>query len=405
MTIPQPSNPEETRPHPAITPPVSMVDTQPIHPVERKQIVKKLWPWLVAIPTFAILVLCISISTGYYSGLGLRESSLTQRVGHVSQEQFDIGVEDLLAGRFELAKQRFEYVLTLDPAYPGAADFLSMALEALNQPTLTPVPVSSPTPSVTPDLGSYEGMFLSAQAAFNRSDWDETLDILILLRGEDSGYRLAEVNQMMAVALRNRGMDKLFASRIEQGIYDLTLAARFGPLDSQALSWQRSAEFYLLANSYFGLDWSLAADYLGQMCQANIWGACFKYAESAYEYGLLLLEEEDFCGTSFFFGESLLHKDDRALAPTATEVAGICLTAIAPTPTPTETMTPGTGTPDGTTTPYASPTITPTPANSATVTMTPEVTSTHTMTPEVTVTTTMTLAPTETSTLSLTTIP
>jgi hypothetical protein len=402
MNTPERTNPEATQPHPVAGSPSSLSDTQPIRPAKNKPVPKSLWPWLVAIPIFAIVVLCVSAASGYYSGLEMRESSYTQRVGQVSKEQFDIGVEDLMAGRHELARQRFAYVLEIDPAYPGAADYLSMALDALNQPTLTPIPKVSPTPSVTPDLGSFEGMFLSAQAAFNRSDWNETLNILIILRGEDPSYRLNEVNQMMAIALRNRGMDKLLSSQLEQGIYDLTLAARFGPLDNQALSWRRSAEFFLTANSYFGLDWSLAADYFGQICQANIWGACYKYAESAREYGKLLLEEEDICEASFYFGESLLHKDDQTLVKTATKVAGICFTATAPTPT--VTMTVGTETPDWILTPSSTPTITPTPTISATVTMTPDVTATPTLTPQVTATPTVTLGitmtPTSTDTLT-----
>ena len=62
---------------------------------------------------------------------------------------------------------------------------------------------------------------------------------------------------MMASSLRNRGMDNFYATRLEQGIYDLALAERFGPLDSQAVSWMNSAAFFIYANSYFGLDWSL----------------------------------------------------------------------------------------------------------------------------------------------------
>jgi tetratricopeptide (TPR) repeat protein len=356
---------------------------------------------ILAIPIFLVVVLGVSAVLGYYRGLDLREQTEISQVAQAIKEQFDLGVGDLVELRFEIAKQRFEYVLSFEPNYPGAAEYLGMALGALNQPTPTPAPTISPTPTVTPDLRSFEGMFQSAQAAFNRGDWDEALNILLLLRAADPTHQLDEVNRMMALSLRNRGMDKLFNGDIEQGVYDLNLAERFGPLDSQAQSWRRSAAFFTFANSYFGLDWALSAEYFGQICIANIWGACYKYGESAREYGHLLLKDEDYCGASFYYGESLNQRGDENLAPTATAVAGVCLTAIAPTPT--ETATP-TSTPTWifeftptstviflqsvtpTPTPSISPTFsesdteTPTPSPTESFAATPTPTSTHTST-------------------------
>jgi len=345
---------------------------------------------LVAIPVFVILVLGTAAVIGNITGSNQREEERSFGVLLASQEQFDLGVEDLAAGRYEIARQRFEYVISLNPEFPSAVEFLGMALEALDQPTPTAIPVVSPTPTVTPDLGSYESMFQSANAAYARSDWNEALNILIILRGEDPTYRLDEVNQIMSVSLRNRGMDKLFQGRLEEGIYDLNLAERFGPLDSQAISWRRSAEFYMFANSYFGLDWQLAADYFGQICAANIWSACYKYAQSAREYGHLLLEDEDFCQAVINYEQFFAYSGDNAFAPTATDVANLCLTATAPTPTVTETYTPTLGSPTVTFT--SSPTL----SISATSTATGAATSTDTLTP--TPTETGAVIPTETST-------
>ena len=389
----------------------SAVDTQPTRAVNMTRKRKTMWKWLFAIPLFVCVVWGGAAASGYIIGLDKRQAKQIQMVAEASQEQFDLGVEDLLAGRFELARHRFEYVLNLAPDYPGAVEFLSQALEALNQPTPTASPIASLTPTETPDYGSFEGMFQSAQAAFNRGDWSTALDILILLRGEDPDYRLAEVNEMMRSALRNRGMDKLFQGRLEEGIYDLSLAGRFGPLDSQALSWRRSAEFFLFANSYYGLDWSKASEYLGQMCVANIWGACSKYAQSAREYGNELLDEEEYCLASIHYEQFFTHLSDDQLAPTATKVAIVCMTATAPRPTRTPTITPGTTTPEGTLTATSTPISTFTPSPSAsptssattdgipTETETPTATSSATMTPTATppATNTPTSTPTPTS--------
>jgi tetratricopeptide (TPR) repeat protein len=392
-------DPEITQPSPTRKREISLSDTQPGAAVRASSHGKPTWPWLVAIPLFAIVVLSIAAATGYRFGLDEREVKRAQSIAQASQDQFDRGVEDFLAGRYQLAKQRFEYVLELDPNHSQAMEMIGKIYETLNEPTPTPSPIVSPTPTETPDLGSFEGIFQSAQSAYNRGAWGAALDLLILLRGVEPDYRLDEVNQMMKVALRNRGMDKLFQSEIEQGIYDLNLSERFGPLDSQARSWRQSAQFYLLAKSYYGLDWGLTAEYMGQMCVANIWGACYKYGQAAKEYADLLLEEEDFdvCQISFYYAESITHIGDQGIAPRATEVGIACMTASAPTPTPTETSTP-TETPLATATWVPGVSATPTPSFTPSPSFTPGGADTSSPTPTTTPTATATGTETPTAT-------
>ncbi|MBN2555126.1 MAG: hypothetical protein JXA97_04230 [Anaerolineales bacterium] len=291
------------------------------------------------IPAVLVLVLLVAVSLGYVIGKSDQATVREQNAALSVQEQFDLSVEDLLAGRFELAKQRLEYVLSLDPQNPDAAELLGMVLTALNQPTPTASPAVTNTPTVTPNTGSSEETFASAQIAFANQDWNGAINLLMILRSSDPEYRRSESNQILATALRNRGMDKLFQGYLEQGIYDLNLAAQFGPLDAQAASWQQSAAFYIFANSYIGLDWRLAAEYMGQMCQANIWGACAKFANAAREYANLLVEDENWCDGSAYYAQALGAGYDVSFAPTATEAASLCMTATAPSPTISVTPT------------------------------------------------------------------
>ncbi len=361
----------------------SLGDTQPVKTVSaaRKRPLSRLW--FLGIPALIFVVLLIATAAGYRSGLSVREITQAETLASAAQQQMDQGIEDLLAGNFELAIQRFEYVLSIDPYFPGAAEFLGQALTALNKPTPTASPIASLTPTPTPDFTSHEGMFASAQDAFGRGDWTTTLDILIRLRGEDPDYLLEDVNRLMASSLRNRGMDHLFATRLEQGIFDLTLAERFGPLDSQAASWRQSAAFFIFANSYFGLDWSLASDYFGQVCQANIWGGCTKYGLSAKEYASELAEE-DYCLSSYYFEQAFGYVNSGGAEATATQVAILCATATAPTPMLTATPTLGTVTAtatfDFTPTSSHTPSLTPSPTE-GTETSTPTSTPTLTATP------------------------
>lgn len=346
-----------------------MERTQPVRPRPRSPRV------LLLIPVVLLVVVAVAAVTGYQSGVEQAQTERAQRISQANLEQFNLGVEDLLAGRYAIARQRFEYILSLDPNYPGAADLLASAMQALNVPTstpsLTPVPA---TPSPTLDVSSLDGLFGQAQAAFSQSDWSGALRALLAMRATDASYRLSEVNTLMAAALRNRGLEKILQGFLEPGIYDLALAERFGPLDSQALSWRYTAEFYLNANSYIGLDWPQAATYFAQLCASGTWDSCAKYALSAMRYGDLLVTPDP-CGAVVQYDASLRTFFDAVLAPTATQAANFCLTATASTPTltptgvtPTPTPTVGLPTPG---TPSDTPTLTETPTETPTPSETP----------------------------------
>ncbi len=315
--------------------------TQPIRTVRKPQIKKRISKiWILGIPFALLIVMGISVTTGYMQGIRIQDETEVVVVAQALKEQMDTGIDDLLAGHHDLARQRFEYILEKDPNYPGARELLDQTLLALNEPTPTPSPASSPTPTETPDMTSYDGIFGSAQSAFAREEWSTALDLLLILRGSDPYFRVSEVNQLMAISLRNLGMDELLQSLLEQGIYHITLAERFGPLDGQASSWRNSASFYTFANSYYGLDWKLSTEYFGQICAANIWGACRKYGESALEYAKILAEEGDVCQAVQFYEIAFSYIINDGVAPTATKVFSLCQTATAPVPTGTITLTP-----------------------------------------------------------------
>ena len=289
----------------------------------------------------AIVVMAVATLTGVSAGR--RQGGLTtdEMLARAAQEQFDLGVEDLLATRYELARQRFEYVLQINPDYPGAAELLDRARTALELPTPMPSPTGPPaTPTPTLDVSSLQGLFDQAQAALGQGGWPTALEALITLRGRDLNYRAAEIDTLMSQALRNQGLDEIQRGLHEQGIFHLTLAERFAPLDNQAVAWRNSAAFYMAANSYFGLDWAESARLFGQICSAQTWDACRKYARSAMEYGHLLLATGDPCGASLQYDQSLRTFSNSALEPTAEFAANSCLTATAGTPTPTPTGTP-----------------------------------------------------------------
>lgn len=290
---------------------------------------------------------------GYSRGRTQRLEDRAQAVRAQAQEQFDLGVADLEAGRYEIARQRFEYVIRLDPSFPGAAERLAEALVVLNRPTARPTPEASPTPNLAP----VEELFDQARAALLGGDWDLVIDTLLLLRKKDAGFRAVQVDSMLYLALRNRGVSRIAnAGELEEGIYDLSLARQFGPLDRDASNWKGWAELYLKANAYMGVNWGQALSYFAQVYLVAPYlknDAYIKYAVSAHNYALELVASGDPCAAEELFDESLIVWDNATLYPTATEAHNLCATATAPPPAPP----PETPTPEGT------PTETPTPTN------------------------------------------
>jgi tetratricopeptide (TPR) repeat protein len=333
--------------------------------------------WAVMGASYLVCVLSFSVLTGVAAGRQQTQAGQSEAIARAVQEQFDLGVQDLLETRYELARQRFEYVLSIDPAYPGATELLDKALLGLNAPTTTPVPPTiAVTPTATLDLSSLGSLYQQAESAFAGEDWTTTIQALLTIRSRDPQYRRAEANQMMAAALRARGLEKIWAGQQEQGIYDLALAERFGPLDSQATSWRSSAAFYLFANSYFGVVWQEAARYFSQICAAGGWDSCYKYAVAAKEYGNELMKADDPCAAVDQFEASLDTRQDSAVEDLASDARDACLTATAEPPTPTITVTPTLGLPIET--PTETPTLGPSPTSTPT---TPPLPPTETPTP------------------------
>jgi hypothetical protein len=118
----------------------------------------------------------------------------------------------------------------------------------------------------TPDTRGVEERFQQSEQYLLNSDWTNTIDSLLLLRKDDPGYRAVQMDGMLFLALRNRGMDKIGKlADLEGGIYDLALAERFGPLDNEAQSYLSWARIYLTGASFWEVNWEEAVNYFSQI--------------------------------------------------------------------------------------------------------------------------------------------
>jgi tetratricopeptide (TPR) repeat protein len=298
---------------------------------------------------YALLIyVAAMLITGILAFVQGRNINTETQVAAASQamnEQFELGLTDLEAGRFEIAKQRFEAIIRYDPAYPGAEDMLVEALVHVNVPTITPTSL----PTATPDPSPPDQLLIQAEEAISTSDWDTAINKLLTLRGKDPTFKPTRVDGLMYIALRNRGMELIAQGLMEEGLYNLSLAARFGPLDRDALFRETLARQYILANSYIGLNWARAAELFGPLCeQGATLDSCPKFGEAAWNYGELLWNAEEICDAAEYFTASLEAWPNPDLEEEAEDAVEDCedLRRPPPTATPEATLTP-TPTPDG----------------------------------------------------------
>jgi len=333
------------------------VENPPTQATRPRRISWRGWTMYGLLALFLIAVL--SAFLGYNAGIGERKRAETEQLAIRVEEQYQLGLQDLEAGRFDLARQRFEYVIQLNPNYPGVTDKLAEVIMRLNS-TATPTIAPTPTVTPTPDLRGVEELFQQAQTDLANYNWSAAIDTLLALRKADINYRAVWVDDMLYVSFRNRGTDKILKEGdLEGGIYDLTLAEQFGPLDADASGYQTWARLYITGASFWELDWSQAVYYFAQVAPAlpNLrdgsgWTATERYRLALIGYGGQLADAEEWCAATEQYELALELGDDPEVRELLDFAARRCAQGeerpepppesgeFTPTPTPTGEITP-----------------------------------------------------------------
>lgn len=261
----------------------------------------KRYRWvMITILGIVILVGIAAVSAfgGYRSGINIRKDAESTQVVQAIKEQYTLGLQEMQQGQYDRARQRFEYVIRLDPDYPGVTEKLSEVLLKLNT-TATPTLGVTPTLTPTPDDRGIEEIFNQAQQQSLNSDWSGTIETLLRLRKDEPDFKPIEVDGLLYIALRNRGVDKILKEAdLEGGLYDLALAENFGPLDAEAQSFKNFAGLYITGASFWGLDYVQAAQYFSQVAphmpnlrDGSGLTAADRYRQALIEYGYQLIRE------------------------------------------------------------------------------------------------------------------
>ena len=303
-----------------------------------------------------IILLILAILAGYGSGISIRRDTQTSVLSQQLSEQFQFALVDMQFGRYANARQRFEFIIANDPSYPGAQQKLTEVLVLINVPTPTITPSLTPTP----DFTGAEQAFARAQQLIAAQDWTGAIGALDQMRKLDPNYQTSLVDGMYYFALRNYGYSLITQQgNLEGGIYQLTLAERFGPLDRDSNGLREGARYYLIGASFWELDWEQAIFYFDQVYRgwSGLWdgtmSASERYWFAAMRYADQLVGEGQFCDADAYYVNA------QAIAPLDSQAAEgyelAHLTCFPPTVTvtstatfsltPTETLTPVTSYP------------------------------------------------------------
>lgn len=306
-----------------------------------------------------VILLAAATFGGYRSAISVRQAHESSVRNQELSEQFTYALVDIQFKRYDNAKQRLEWIIQHDPSFPDAQNQLTNVLVLMNQPT----PTVTPSPVPTHDFSGAEEAFSRAQQLIAAGDWLGAIGALDEMRKLDPTYNTSLVDGMYYFAFRNYGVKLISEGNLEGGIYQITLAERFGPLDRDSNGLREGARVYLIGASFWELDWAQAVSYFQQASSwGNLWDgtmtASARYQVASMRYGDELLSRGDYCEAyqQYTNAQSYGALDSKAQEgfQQATEVCYPATATLAPV-TPTETPTPGAPPPTDT------PSETPTP--------------------------------------------
>jgi len=366
--------------------------------------------WLVIALTSFVSMAAIGAAGGYQVAQVNWQSTQSAFAMQSLVEQFALGVEDINLEQYDIARQRFEYVLSQDPGFPGAVDKLAQVIAVLYA-TATPTQVPpTHTPIPTRDLRPVEELFSHVTSKFAQGDWNGTINAILALRQADPDYRVVEVDGMLFRSLRNRGISKIKDDgNLEGGIYDLALVERIGPLDAEALTYRDLARYYMMGSGFWEVYPEQAVYYFGLVASAapylrdgSGWTASARYQAALTQLADQLARAEEWCSAQEQYELAISYGGGGSIQQTAVYAGEKCSppteTPVSVTETPTLTFTPSQTLAAGLTlTPISSPTLTSTQIATPQHTVTP--------TPAISPTTTDVLPPAPSSTLSPTQTP
>jgi tetratricopeptide (TPR) repeat protein len=306
------------------------------------------WVWLGVL--LFVLFIAAGVFFGYRNGVQRRIANEKALLMEQISLQLEWTYKDIDAGRYENAKARLDYIIEKYPEFPGIADLMVQVIGKLNEPAPTPTQVviatAEPGVTVTPDLRDAEEKFAQLTQHITNQEWDLAVQTVQSLKENNFDYRTIEVDGLHFIALRNRGIQRIWAGELEQGMYDLSVAAELGALDSQAAGAESWATTYLTGASFWDVNWPGAVEIFGQLyaqmpyfSDSTGMTTAERYRVALYRLGDLYAAQGDYCTASSYYSQSLAVGVNLDIQVTATAYAEACSNPVT-TPEPPQDVTP-----------------------------------------------------------------
>lgn len=278
---------------------------------------KSKWTWIVLL--LAIVIMGLSVFLGYRNGVQRRIQNERNMLMDQIAVQLDWVYKDMDAQRYENARTRLEYIIDKYPGFPGAAELLVEVMMKLEVPTPMPtIPVmeieetDEPEITPTPDTRASEEIFVQIGQLIAAEDWNQALDNIQKLKETNYGYKTVEVDGYYFIALRNRGIQRIWAGEIEQGMYDLSVAEQLGAIDSAAAGAKSWGSLYLTGASYWDVNWAGAVDIFSQLyaqmpffTDSSGMNVTERYRVALYKLGDQFAVNGDYCTAASYYKKSL----------------------------------------------------------------------------------------------------
>ncbi len=315
-------------------------DTSPVDIRPTAKSKKRLFLKIIIGVFIVVAGLVIGAGAGYYRAIDLRQHNEASQRILTATTHFQRALEAEAAGNLNIARTQIEYVIQIDPNYPGAVEKLTEIMLAMGAAAIpTPIPTAAATP--TPDNRGAEELFAQARQYLAESQWAAAVETLDNLRKLSREFRAIEVDGMYYVGLRYRGVNKILSGSLEEGIYDFALTERFGPLDNEANALRVNSRNYINGASYWALDWKQVIDIFSQVAaavpnlrDASGWTANDRYRIANGRYADQLAGLGDYCSAEYYYAIAFTISEDQIMAPTATAVYDLCHPPATATPVP-----------------------------------------------------------------------
>ena len=177
-----------------------------------------------------------------------------------------------------------------------------------------------------------EELFDQIQREIQEEQWGRAIVLLDTLRSRAPEYRVLEVDGMYHISFRNLGNDLILnKGKLEMGLYFLTLAEKYAPLEKREVMYFGWAETYLTGASWWDLNWYEAVRHFTSLMQLAPYlhdeegrTTTDRYLVALNYYGDELVKENQYCDALQQYQKILEHSDADEIQTKYDDAYAIC---------------------------------------------------------------------------------